>query len=274
MNYNMKRNFDIFSKQFLLIGIISLIMASCQTPKLGYFQDVQSGEVQQLQAPKLVTVEPGDKLSILVGSKDPGLAYLFNLQIVGRYTTSKSDANLSASQVASYTVDENGEIDFPVMGKLMLKGKTRSEVASYIKNELISRSLLKDPVVTVDFLDMTYSVLGEVNGPGRFLMDHDKTTLIDALSRAGDLTINGKRDNVLVMREENGKEMAYRIDLTNINSLYSSPVYYLKQGDMIYVEPNDKKARESTATGNAVLQPSLWISIASLVTSISVLIFK
>lgn len=261
-------------KQFYFISLIALLMASCQAPKLGYFQDVQSGQVQQLQPPKLVTVQPGDKLSILVGSKDPGLAYLFNLNIVGRYRTSQSEANLTTNQVASYTVDEMGEIDFPVMGKLMIKGMTRREVSDYIKNQLISRSLLKDPVVTVDFLDMTYSVLGEVNNPGRFLMDHDKTTLIDALSRAGDLSIMGRRDNVLVMREENGQEKAYRIDLTNLESLYASPVYYLKQGDLVYVEPNEKKARESTAAGNAFLQPTLWISLASLLTSVAVLIFK
>lgn len=261
-------------RNLLILVCLTIIVSSCEAPKLGYFQDVQSGQVQQLSAPKLVTVEPGDKLSILVGSKDPGLAYLFNLQIVGRYKTSQSDANLSTTQVASYTVDETGCIDFPVLGKLNISGKTRSEVASYIKHELISRQMLKDPIVTVDFLDLFFSVMGEVNAPGRFLMDHDKTTLIDALSRAGDLTINGKRDNVLVMREEDGKQMAYRVDLTNIQSLYSSPVYYLKQGDMIYVEPNEKKAREATAAGNAFLQPTLWISLASLLTSVSVLIFK
>ena len=261
-------------RNLLILVCLTIIVSSCEAPKLGYFQDVQSGQVQQLSAPKLVTVEPGDKLSILVGSKDPGLAYLFNLQIVGRYKTSQSDANLSTTQVASYTVDETGCIDFPVLGKLNISGKTRSEVASYIKHELISRQMLKDPIVTVDFLDLFFSVMGEVNAPGRFLMDHDKTTLIDALSRAGDLTINGKRDNVLVMREEDGKQMAYRVDLTNIQSLFNSPVYYLKQGDMIYVEPNEKKAREATAAGNAFLQPTLWISLASLLTSVSVLIFK
>jgi len=262
-----------FTKLIMLMSLV-LVVASCNAPKLGYFQDVQSGQVHDLQQPKLVTVQPGDKLSILVGSKDPGLAYLFNLQIVGRYKTSQSDANLSTSQVASYTVDENGEIDFPVLGKISLKGMTRSEISAYIKNQLITRDLLKDPIVTVDFLDLFFSVMGEVNSPGRFLMDHDVTTIIDALSRARDLTINGKRDNVLVMREENGQQMAYRVDLTNLQSLYSSPVYYLKQGDMIYVEPNEKKAREATAAGNAFLQPTLWISLASLLTSVSVLIFK
>lgn len=260
--------------KLLLLISLALVVASCTAPKLGYFQDVQSGQLQELQAPKLVTAQPGDKLSILVGSKDPNLAYLFNLQIVGRYKTSQSDASLNTSQVASYTLDVNGEIDFPVLGKISLQGMTRSQIAAYIKNELISRDLLKDPVVTVDFLDLFFSVMGEVNTPGRFLMDHDKTTIIDALSRAGDLTINGKRENVLVMREENGNQMAYRVDLTNIQSLYNSPVYYLKQGDLIYVEPNEKKAREATAAGNAFLQPTLWISLASLLTSVSVLIFK
>ena len=259
---------------FYLLLFVIFAFSSCNTPKLGYFQDVQSGQTQQLMDAKLVTIQPGDKLSILVGSKDPGLAYLFNLQIVGRYRTSQSDANLSTSQVASYTLDENGEIDFPVLGKLNIKGKTRSEVAAYIKNELISRQLLNDPVVTVDFLDLYFSVMGEVNSPGRFLMDHDKTTLIDALSRAGDLTIFGRRDNVLVLREADGQQLAYRVDLTNLQSIYNSPVYYLKQGDMIYVEPNDKKAREATPTGNAFAQPTLWISLASLITTISVLIFK
>lgn len=259
---------------FYLLLLLFFVFSSCNTPKLGYFQDVQSGQTQQLMDAKLVTIQPGDKLSILVGSKDPGLAYLFNLQIVGRYRTSQSDANLSTSQVASYTLDENGEIDFPVLGKLNIKGKTRSEVAAYIKNELISRQLLNDPVVTVDFLDLYFSVMGEVNSPGRFLMDHDKTTLIDALSRAGDLTIFGRRDNVLVLREADGQQLAYRVDLTNLQSIYNSPVYYLKQGDMIYVEPNDKKAREATPTGNAFAQPTLWISLASLITTISVLIFK
>ena len=171
--------------------------------------------------------------------------------------------------MASYTVDENGCIDVPVLGQMEIKGKTRSGVAAYIKKELIDRQMLKDPVVTVDFLDLFFSVMGEVNAPGRFLMDHDKTTLIDALSRAGDLTINGRRDNVLVMREENGKQLAYRIDLTNLQSIYNSPVYYLKQGDMIYVEPNENQARESTGTGNALTQPTLWISLASLLTTTS-----
>ena len=128
--------------------------------------------------------------------------------------------------------------------------------------------------MTVDFVDLYYSVMGEVNQPGRYAFDRDKITLIDAISRSGDLTIYGRRDNVLIVREEKGYQTTYRVDLTNTQQLYSSPAFYLKQGDAIYVTPNNKRARESTGTGNAFLQPSLWISLASLTTSILLLIKK
>ena len=233
----------------------TMLLSACSTPKLGYFQDVQSGQLHQLhqlQTPKYVKVQPGDKLSILVSSKTPELAYLYNLPVVGRYNSSTSNRSLNTSSVAHYT----------------------SEVGDYIRNLLVSGNHLKDAVVTVDFLDMYFSVMGEVKSPGRFIIDHDKVTLLDALSQAGDLTINGLRNNVLVMRDEDGKETAYRVDLTNAESLYGSPAFYLKQNDIIYVEPNAKRARESTGTGNAFQNPSLWISLASLLTTITVLIVK
>lgn len=220
-----------------------------------------------------VKIQPGDRLSILISSKDPGLAYLYNLNIVGHYIASSSN-NLSTSQIAIYTVDPNGDIDFPVVGKLHIADMTRHEIANFVKDKLISGSYLKDPTVTVDFVDLYYSVMGEVNQPGRYAFDRDKITLIDAISRSGDLTIYGRRDNVLIVREEKGYQTTYRVDLTNTQQLYSSPAFYLKQGDAIYVTPNNKRARESTGTGNAFLQPSLWISLASLTTSILLLIKK
>lgn len=256
---------------FLAIGTM---LWSCETPKLGYFQGVESGTVQQLSDPSIIKLQTGDKLSILVGSKDPGLAYLFNLQIVGRYRTTRSDASLTTSQVACYTVDPEGNIDFPVLGKLNLVGMTRSEVAGYIKGQLIGRELLKDPVVTVDFLDLSISVLGEVHTPGRYGIDHDKITLIEAIGKAGDLTIYGKRNNVLVQRIAGNKLYNYRVDLTDPQSLYSSPVYYLQQGDLVYVEPNDKKARESTVNGNTLRTPTFWMSVTSLLASLCVIIFR
>lgn len=262
------------TNKLLIAAAAAMLLSACSAPKLGYFQDVQSGQLNQLQAPNLLKIQSGDKLSILVSSKNPELAYLYNLPVVGRYNTSTSNHGLSTSTVAHYTVAGDGSIQFPVLGKLFIAGKTRSEVAEYVRELLVSGDHLKDATVTVDFLDMYFSVMGEVKSPGRFIIDHDKVTLLDALSQAGDLTINGLRKNVLVMREEGGKQTAYRVDLTNSDNLYSSPAFYLKQNDIVYVEPNAKRARESTGTGNAFLSPSLWLSLASFLASITVLIVK
>ncbi len=261
-------------KHLMTAALAVVLVTSCSTPKIGYFQDVKAGDVHSLANPDYVKINPGDKLSILVSSKNPQLAYLFNLPIVGNYDASSSHASLNSSRVANYKVDAEGNIDFPVLGRLHVAGLNRSEIALYIKTELVKQDLLKDPIVTVDFLDLYFSVMGEVHRPGRFIIDHDKVTLLDALSQAGDMTIFGKRDNVLVMRTENNVEKAYRVDLTNAEQLYSSPAFYLKQNDIVYVEPNPRRARESTTTGNALLQPSLWISAASLLTTIFVLIVK
>ena len=261
-------------KQLVKVFAIGMLMASCSTPQVGYFQNVKNGENQQILDTRVVRLQPGDKLSILVSSKNPELAYLFNLPVVGHYSSSTSGRGLSTSTIANYTVDESGNIDFPILGKMHLAGMTRSEVSEYVKNTLIERDQLRDPQVTVDFLDMYFSVMGEVKTPGRFIIDHDRISILDALSRAGDLTIYGLRDNVLVMRLEGDHQKAYRVDLTDVNSLYSSPVFYLQQNDIVSVQPNDKKARESTALGNSFMTPGLWLSAASLLMSIIVLIVK
>lgn len=261
-------------KTIIMSAALTLCLGACSTPKLGYFQDVQPGQSFTVSAPNYVTLQPGDKVSILVSSKDPNLAYLFNLPIVGNYRNTSSDQTLSTGRIASYAVDKSGNIDFPILGEIHVAGLNRKEVASLVKNTLIQKELLKDPIVTVEFLDLTFGVLGEVKNPGRFNFDHDKMTLLDAISRAGDLTINGIRENVTVAREEGGKYTYYRVDLTNAASLYDSPVYYLKPNDIVYVEPNIKKAKEATELGNSLAQPSLWISVASLLTTITVLIVK
>lgn len=265
----MKRIYYLFA-----VALALSMFTSCEAPKLGYFQDVQSGTIADLSNPEFVKLQPGDKLSILVSSKNPELAYLFNLPVVGHYQSSTSGRGLTTSTVSHYTVDANGSIDFPVLGRLNVLGLTRSEVSQLVKNKLLLSDMIKDPIVTVDFLDMYFSVTGEVSKPGRFIINHDKTTLFDALSQAGDITINGRRDNVLVLREVAGKQVAYRLDLRNAQEIYSSPAFYIQQNDVLYVEPNTKKARESQAMGNSWLQPSLWISLASFVTSVLVLILK
>ena len=150
----------------------------------------------------------------------------------------------------------------------MQEGKSREEIASFIKEELISNNLVKDPVVTVEFMNLSISVLGEVNKPGRYSIDRDQLTILDALSMAGDLTIYGKRDNVLVQREENGKLVNYQVNLGSWEELSASPVYYMQQNDILYVTPNEAKAKNSDI-GNST---TLWVSATSIMVSIASLI--
>ncbi len=255
---------------------------SCSAPShVTYFQDLRPGESEQkVVAATEIKVRPGDKLSIIVNSRDPQLTQLFNLpyvtQQLGQVISSKSSGFVSGSSqgISGYTVDEKGMIDFPVLGKIEIAGKNREEIATFIKGELLAKNLVKDPVVTVEYMNLCISVLGEVANPGRYSIDRDKVTVLDAISMAGDLTIYGKREKVLVLREENGVQHVYGINLCSAEHLYTSPVYYLRQNDVVYVEPNNVRARQSTVNGNNVRSTSFWISLASLLTTVAVLVFK
>ncbi len=264
---------------FFLTALFLALLTSCaSTKQISYFQDVRSGgAIAQSVEPVVIKVWPKDKISIIVNSKDPMLANLFNLPLVTKQigqTASNSNTGSSSQGVSGYTIREDGCIDFPVIGDIYVAGMTREEIAAHIKNELIERNLVKDPVVTVEFMNLTVSVLGEVSRPGRYNIDKDQITLLDALSMAGDLTIFGKREQVLVMREEHGKQQVYQVNLCSASQLYNSPVYYLQQNDVVYVEPNSMRARQSTVNGNNVRSASFWMSLASLLTTITVLFVK
>ncbi|EJX08607.1 polysaccharide biosynthesis/export family protein [Bacteroides xylanisolvens] len=263
-----------FCKNLFLAAFL-LILGACSTSKeITYFQDLRPGESElTLTTPVEIKIQPKDKLSILVNSQDPRLTNLFNLPILSQQIGIDNSYAMSRG-VSGYTVDLQGNIDFPVLGKVHVADMTREEVAVLIKSELQSRDLIKDPVVTVEYMNLSISVMGEVNRPGRYNIDKDHLTILDALSQAGDLTIFGKREKVLVLRNEDGKQRVYGINLCSAEHLYTSPVYYLQQNDVVYVEPNDTKARQSTVNGNNVRSTSFWISLASLLTSIAVLIAK
>ena len=128
----------------LLIVSLVVLMASCSTPKLGYFQDVESGQVEQLPAAQIIRIQPGDKLSILVSSKNPELAYLYNLPVVSHYQSATSGKGLATGTVAHYTVNPDGTIDFPILGSINIQGMSRADVASEIKNRLINGNHIKD----------------------------------------------------------------------------------------------------------------------------------
>lgn len=253
---------------------------SCSAPsRVTYFQDLRPGESEQkVIAATEIKVRPGDKLSIIVNSRDPQLTQLFNLpyvaQQIGQGVVTVNSTSTNSQGVSGYTVDEQGMIDFPVLGKIEIAGKNREEIAAFIKGELLAKNLVKDPVVTVEYMNLCISVLGEVTKPGRYSIDRDKVTVLDAISMAGDLTIYGKREKVLVLREEEGVQHVYGINLCSAEHLYTSPVYYLRQNDVVYVEPNNVRARQATVNGNNVRSTSFWISLASLLTTVAVLVFK
>ena len=244
-----------------------------------YFQDLGPDQAEiKLPVSQAITIKPEDKISIIVNSRDPQLTDMFNLPYVTRQLgQSMRNVTYSAGTsqgISAYTVDADGEIDFPILGKIYVAGMKREEIAEYIKNELIKDNLVKDPVVTVEFTNLCISVLGEVNNPGRFSIDRDRLTILDALSMAGDLTIYGNRSKVMVLRQEGATQRVYGLNLTSGENIYTSPAYYLQQNDVVYVEPNSVKARQSTVNGNNVRSTSFWISLASLLTSVAILIFN
>ena len=178
----------------------------------------------------------------------------------------------SSQSTSPFYVDTKGDIDFPILGKIRVAGLTREELAEQIQTALKTRKLLNDAVVTVEVLNHYVNVLGEVNHPGRVPIAKDNLTLLEAISQCGDLTITGERDNVLVMRKDGNKRRAYRVDLTQAHNVYASPAYQLKQDDVIYVRPNEKRQRQSTPVDNVWQSPATYLSITSVMVSVAVLI--
>lgn len=170
-----------------------------------------------------------------------------------------------------YVVDNEGYIDFPVLGKIKAAGLSRWELQTEIANQLNDKQMLKDGLVTVEFMNFKVSILGEVNKPGTYTINSDKVNVLEAIAMAGDLTIFGERNKVFVLREENGERKSYQLDLRSAD-IFSSPAYYLKQNDVIYVQPNSVRAGQSTINQNSMKSVSLWISLSSLLTSIGVLL--
>lgn len=267
---NMKR----ISLLLWLLAIGILAVPSCSTPKeISYFQDLESVEGQRIGGAKGITVRPKDKISIIVNCKSPELTALFNLpyvtQRLGENSRSAISSGYSQGYISGYTVDDRGCVDFPVLGEVHVAGMTREEIASEIKRELREQGQATDAVVTVDFMNLYYQVLGEVARPGRYAIDKDALTILDAIGAAGDLTIYGRRDRVKVLRDEGGRMRTYEVDLCSASDLIASPVYYVRQNDVIYVDPNDVRARQSTVNGNNVRSTSFWISLTSLAASVT-----
>lgn len=252
-----------------------LIFTSCNTSKeIVYFQDVIVNQSEKIEEVNNIAVQPKDEISIVVSSKEPQLAALFNLTRIQYRAGSNNIQSVSQQgEISGYTLDDEGCIDFPVLGTLHIANLTKSQISSLIKKKLVEEDLVKDPVVTVEFMNLYISILGEVKSPGKYSISKDCITLLEAISMAGDMTIYGKRDGIYVIREENGQRITHCVDIRS-KDLFNSPVYYLKQNDVVYIQPNKVRSGQSTLNENSVKSVSMWITIGSFLSTLGVLLFK
>lgn len=247
----------------LLMLLFSMLLFSCASrEKLVYLQnELSAQDVAQFQT----KIQPDDVLMIVISSENPEVAAPYNLKVVA--LQSNSEESVQAQRTQTYIVDVEGNIEFPVLGKVNLGGLSKEDAIKHIKDLL--KDHVKDAVVNLRILNYKISVLGEVKNPGTFSIPSERVTILEALGKAGDLTIYGKRKNVLLIREENGVKSTYRIDLTKTDFI-NSPYYYLAQNDVIYVEPNKTKVNSSAVGPNI----ALGISALSLVVTIIALTTK
>jgi len=249
--------------------ILSLfLIAGCSSQKeIAYFNGLNSNSADSINKKfnKIheAIICPGDMLSITVTGLDPMAVAPFNLPLVS-YATPGSDQLYSAPTLQSYLVDINGSINFPVIGSIKLAGLPKSQAIKYINEQLTP--YLKNAIVTIQFMNYKVTVLGEVLKPGQYTINNERVTLLDALGLAGDMTIFGKRENVLITRENNGKLEFVRLNL-NSDEIFKSPYFYLQQNDVIYVEPNSVKS-----FGSQNINLPIYLSaVSTLVTTVAVI---
>lgn len=260
----------------LLLCALSLLAACHSSQELAYFSDAERDSVQAVLSTYNTTIHPGDQLYIYVYSQAPEIAVPFNqethsiaaeithLNSVGGTNRSNKMSETfqqsNFSQIPGYLVDEAGTIVFPILGKMVVAGLTQDSLSRRIQNMLIDGGYINDPVVTVTPMNFRVTVIGEVSRPQELHITGDRLTILEAIAMCGDLTIDGKRENVTVMREKNGVATPINIDLTK-KTLFDSEVYYLQSNDVVYVEPTDVKKRRMHRDENWPKYVSTTVSI-------------
>ena len=251
-------------KSFFLLGVITLILASCSSYKqVPYLQDpAVVNAIQEVQPLYDAKIMPKDLLTITVNTTDPEAAAPFNLTVQSSINAARTTTLTQQPTLQQYLVNNEGNIDFPVLGTLHIGGLTKSEAEDLIREKL-KPYLRETPIVTVRMTNYKISVLGEVARPGTFTVSNEKVNVLEALAMAGDMTIWGMRNNVKLVREDaTGKREIVYLDL-NRADIVTSPYYYLQQNDIIYVTPNETKSKNSDIGQST----SLWFSATSILIS-------
>ena len=258
-------------KKFVFLSLLSLLLlASCTSyKKVPYMQNSSEwADVEQTIAVHEPRVMPNDMLSIIVSNPDnPTSSLAYNL--IASPEIYRNQSLASQPTIQSYLVDTDGYVTMPNIGKVLVGGKTISEVEQCVFDR-VKNSFSSVPVVIVRFVDFKVSVLGEVAAPGTYTIKNGKVTLLEALALARDLTIYGQRENVKIVREAaDGKRTIAEVNLNDV-SLLNSPYYYLQQNDIVYVTPNESKAKNSDIGSST----SLWFSGTSILISLASLLYN
>lgn len=261
-----------FSVKKIIPFLTVVLLFSCAPRKASvYYQNIDSWGAQEKQNSYEIKIQPDDLLMIIVSADDPESALPFNLTTISVPTPGSAGVSnfIGQQSLQNYLVDASGVIDFPVLGKLKVGGLSRSQLAQ-ILDEKIAK-YIKNPIITIRLMNFKVSVQGEVTTPGTFSVNSDRLTLIEAITMAKDLTIYGKRDNVLIIREVNGLKTYNRVDITKADFI-NSPFYYLAQNDVVYIEPNKVRingAAVGANTGVIISITSLFITLITLIVTTS-----
>lgn len=257
--------------KFAALAIMAFGLFSCQPQKrVIYMQDAQNNQSIKVPEVAQIRIKPLDRITIVVSSKDPELAAPFNAASSYNSLSMNPLGNSTANGQQSIqvrTIDPEGNLDLPIIGKIHCAGKTRNELAEHIAKAIIDGGYISDPSVNIQFADMKVYVMGEVARPGQYDVVRDQVTVLEALTMAGDMTIYGNRSNIQIIRKEGGENKFYIINLLN-SDFISSPAYYLQQGDVVYVQPN----RQRTAVAEINQNRTFWISVSSILISTATLV--
>lgn len=253
---------------FVLLAMIMFVGGCSSSKQVAYFQNIDSISLVASRGLYDARIMPKDQLTITVLTTNPEASAPFNLSVNNTIGTNGRLSTTSGS-LQGYLVDNNGNINFPIIGTLHVAGKTKTECEEMIKNKVMPYlNANENPIVTVRMSSYRVTVIGEVGRPSVVPVSTEKMSIIEALASAGDLSIYGKRSNVLLIREDaTGEKHAVRVNLNDAN-LFNSPYYYLQQNDIIYVEPNSVKSKNS-AIGSST---TIWFSFIGILTSVASLI--
>lgn len=256
-------------KILFVASVVGLMLTSCRsTEEIAYIHDAPRDSALAISGQFSKGIQANDLLSIYVESETPESTIQFN-QETNKIATSSSGAIMNPgtnSGVTGYLVNHDGDIIFPVLGKIHVLGLTHNDLAALIETRLVQEGHIKDPKVTVKLMNFKVSVLGDVTRPGQLVIDGERLTIFEALSMVGDLTIYGQRQNVTIIREENGVRTIGELDLSS-KDVFNSPYYYLHQNDVVYVEPNMRRKKTAERDPMVMSYISAGISVLSVLSS-------